>query len=179
MSQSGQHIGGEFCWSPQDAVSEPATGLHAQGVDSPARLCLLIVDDYADAAYSFAHLLSFMGHEVYVCRTADEALDAVSSLRPDVAFLDLKLPQMDGYELARRLREVPGLEETTLIAVTGVGGAEAFRMSRDAGFAQHLLKPVEPDELLMILAELVQEKASSHPRLKGALAEDSSPDGEP
>jgi CheY-like chemotaxis protein len=98
---------------------------------------------------------------VYVCRTGQEALDAAATYRPDAALIEVGLPVMDGYELARRLREQPDLLGMTLIAVTASTDQRSRLSSREAGFARHLLKPVEPGELRETLATVLETK--NHP----------------
>jgi len=125
---------------------------------SPNQLRLLIVDGYADAADSLALLLTLWGHEVHVCRTGPQALETALTCRPDAALVDLVLSGMDGCQLARRWREVEGLQGTVLIALTGLGDRESRRLSLEAGFGLHLLKPLDPDELQGVLATLLTAK---------------------
>src|SRR6202035_1696475 len=103
---------------------------------------VLIVDDNVDAAESLAMLLRLWGHEVAVAHDGPGALRAAETQPPEVALLDIGLPGMDGYELARRLRPQPGLERTVLVALTGWGQEEDRRRSQEAGFDHHLVKPV-------------------------------------
>jgi two-component system CheB/CheR fusion protein len=116
------------------------------------RLRILVVDDHEDAAESLATLLRLLGHEVRVAADASEALDVVSAFQPDVALLDIGLPGMDGYELARRLRRLPGLDRILLLALTGYGLDADRRRSQEAGFDGHLVKPVDLDALRARLA---------------------------
>lgn len=97
---------------------------------------------------SLSALLEFEGHDV---RTTFEAISAetvAAEFRPEIAFLDLGLPSVNGFELARRLRGQPGMNGMVLVAVTGWGKDEDRQRSRDAGFDLHLVKPVEPDQIL-------------------------------
>jgi CheY-like chemotaxis protein/two-component sensor histidine kinase len=126
----------------------------------PARLSLettsrrvLVVDDNTDAAESVAMLLRLWGHAVRVAHTGPEALRAAEEYQPDVVVLDIGLPGMDGYEVARRLRERPHFQKTVLAALTGYGQADDRRRSEDAGFDHHLTKPVAPDALQTIIAQ--------------------------
>ena len=125
------------------------------------QLHLLVVDDYPDTADCLARLLRLWGHEVLACRTGQEALEAAVTHRPDVAFVDIMLPGMDGYELAHRLREHPELPGMTLIAMTGLGDADDRRSSQEAGFVNHLLKPVKHSEIQKILMAVVEKKNSA------------------
>ena len=124
----------------------------------PEHLRVLVADGYADAADSLALLLRLWGHEVYVCRTGPEALEAALAYRPEVALLELVLGGLDGCALARRLRENEALPNLVLIAVTGLGDQAHRRLAEQAGFVLHLLKPVEPDEIHRILAALVEKR---------------------
>jgi PAS domain S-box-containing protein len=117
-------------------------------------LRLLVVDDNRDAADSLAMLLKIAGSEVEVARDGPAALEAARRWRPDVAFLDLGMPGMDGYEVARRLRADPSLAGTVLIAVSGWGQEGDRRRSREAGIDHHLIKPVEFKAIQALLASL-------------------------
>ncbi|QJW98524.1 N-6 DNA methylase [Frigoriglobus tundricola] len=115
---------------------------------------LLVVDDNVDAADTLATLLRLSGHDVRVAHSGAAALAVVTDYRPDMAFLDIGMPGMDGYEVARRLREQPGLQRAVLVAVTGWGSPEDRRRTTEAGFDHHLVKPVEPAVLEKLLAGL-------------------------
>ncbi|VTT98761.1 multi-sensor hybrid histidine kinase : Chemotaxis protein methyltransferase CheR OS=Chondromyces apiculatus DSM 436 GN=CAP_7340 PE=4 SV=1: PAS_4: GAF_2: HisKA: HATPase_c: Response_reg [Gemmataceae bacterium] len=112
---------------------------------------LLIVDDNIDSAESMAELLALFGHNVRTAHDGRAALTAARDLRPEVILLDIGLPGLDGYEVARRIRQNPELHSTTLIAMTGYGQDEDRRKTREAGFDHHLVKPVDVDELCRIL----------------------------
>ncbi len=111
---------------------------------------ILIVDDNEDAAVSLAALLSALGYETHTALDGETALASVDSFRPDVVLLDIGLPDLDGYEVALRLRE-EGAQELKLIALTGYGQEEDLRRAREAGFDQHLLKPVNLETLKNLL----------------------------
>ncbi len=113
---------------------------------------ILVVDDNEDAANSFAMVLQLEGHEVSTAFSAASALAAVEQLKPEFVFLDIGLPQMDGYEVARRLRAQHGAACPRLIARTGYGQPEDRARARAAGFAAHLTKPVDVPELQRILS---------------------------
>jgi signal transduction histidine kinase/CheY-like chemotaxis protein len=113
---------------------------------------VLVVDDNGDMATSMAMLLKSMGHEAQVASSGREALDAIKTAPPDVVLLDIGMPDLDGYEVARRLRRGPGLDGVKLIAMTGYGQACDRKESERAGFDHHLIKPVDPQELEQILA---------------------------
>jgi len=119
----------------------------------PARPCrVLAVDDNLDAARTLAALLRRRGYEVRSRGDGPAALDAAAAFHPDVAVLDLGLPGMDGWELAGRLREVCGPGLALVVAVTAYGDGESVRRSREAGIDRHLVKPVDPEWLLGLLA---------------------------
>jgi CheY-like chemotaxis protein len=114
---------------------------------------ILVVDDNRDAADSLALLLRLAGQEVRVAYDGPAALAVAAEFRPALAFLDIGMPGMDGYELAGRLRRVADLRGLTLVALTGWGQEEDRRRSRAAGFDQHLTKPVELAALRAVLTD--------------------------
>jgi PAS domain S-box-containing protein len=103
---------------------------------------VFIVDDNADAANTLALLLELEGHAVRAVHSAEDALEIIESFEPDVALVDIGLPEIDGYELVRRLRKSPRIGAIRFVAVTGYGQHEDRRRVRDAGFDDHLVKPV-------------------------------------
>jgi CheY-like chemotaxis protein len=115
---------------------------------------LLIVDDNKDAAVSLATLLRLQGHDVRVAHDGASALSLASSFLPHMVFLDIGMPDMDGYEVARVLREQPGLANVVLAALTGWGQEEDRRRTAAAGFDHHLVKPPEPAALERLLESL-------------------------
>jgi CheY-like chemotaxis protein len=112
---------------------------------------LLLADDNEFAVRMLAQALEANGHDVTVARDGVSAVRMASELRPNVAVLDIGLPGIDGYEVARRLRLDPDLDGIRLVAVTGYGGAEDRRKSREAGFDEHLVKPVDFETLERLL----------------------------
>jgi PAS domain S-box-containing protein len=110
-------------------------------------LRILVVDDNVDAADSIAMLLSMEGHETRAVNTARAALLTVPEFKPEVVLLDIGLPEMDGYEVARRLRAQNGRHRMRLVAVTGYGQPADRRRAHAAGFDEHMVKPVEPTAL--------------------------------
>lgn len=131
---------------PQSAMDEH------RSKDAPAPAAgaarrVLVVDDNVDAAESSAFLLRFSGHEVEVAHDGEAALKAVRDFRPEVVLLDIGLPGLSGYEVARELRSRPENEGLILAAVTGYGHDDDRRRSREAGFDYHLTKPLDPDTL--------------------------------
>jgi PAS domain S-box-containing protein len=134
-------------------TSAPAAAEAAPGAGRAARARrVLVVDDNADAADSLAQLLRMQGHDVRVAYNGPEALAAAEEYRPEVVVLDIGLPGMSGYEVAGRLRQNPKFGRTLLVAVTGYGQQSDRRKSHDAGFDEHLVKPVDPHALQQALA---------------------------
>lgn len=106
------------------------------------RLRILIVDDSEDSTEVLSIMLTHKGHDTRVANSSTAALQVAEQFTPHVAVLDIGLPEMDGYELAARLRMMPALAAIGLVAVTGHGLDSDRRRSLDAGFHQHLVKPV-------------------------------------
>jgi two-component system CheB/CheR fusion protein len=113
---------------------------------------VLVVDDNHDAARSLSVLLKLAGHEVHVVHDGLQALHEAQAFLPDFVLLDIGLPGMNGYDVARRLRTVPQLKDMVLVAQTGWGQEEDRRRSQEAGFDHHLVKPVDLEVLQTILA---------------------------
>jgi PAS domain S-box-containing protein len=139
-----------------DQDHRPEEGRPDDPVPLPSGHRLLVVDDNRDAADSLAMLLGLQGHEVRVAYSGMAALEMTETYTPDMVFLDIGMPEMDGYEAARRLREQPGLEKVVLAALTGWGQKEDRRRTAEAGFDHHLVKPPEPKAVESVLAELKQ-----------------------
>jgi CheY-like chemotaxis protein len=113
----------------------------------------LVIDDNVDAATSLAEILRLEGHECEALFSAREALERVASLRPDFVLLDIGLPDLDGYEVARRLRKIDRLEDVGLFALTGYGRPDDLERARVAGFDGHFVKPLDFGELERTLAQ--------------------------
>jgi CheY-like chemotaxis protein len=113
---------------------------------------VLVVEDSRDAAASLRLLLEVLGYQVRVAYTGSAGLAEAAAWRPEVVVCDIGLPEMDGYEVARRLRRAPGLEGVLLVALTGYGRDEDRRRAFEAGFDHHLTKPADPEELRRLLA---------------------------
>ncbi len=136
-------------------VSLPVGHRASTGNDEPAPAAgatngrrVMVVDDNEDAASSLAALLRMSGYHVLMAPDGREALRLASAQAPHVILLDIGLPDLDGCEVARRLRSTPGLQGTRLVAMTGYGQDEHRRATQEAGFDAHLVKPVHPDEVL-------------------------------
>ncbi len=114
-----------------------------------------MVDDNVDNAESLALLLQLAGHQTRTAHSGPGAMAAACTFRPEVVLLDIGLPGIDGYEVARRLREAARGEKMLLIAQTGYGQEEDRHRSLNAGFDAHLVKPVDPGALQALLADFV------------------------
>ncbi len=128
--------------------------------EAAAKARVLLVDDNADASLTLAMLLRLEGHEVAVAHDGPGALRLAPQFRPDVVLLDIGLPGMDGYEIGRRLRSEPSTADVVMIAVTGYSHAEARTRSKEVGFDQHVVKPVDPGALIKSLAGLAARRSA-------------------
>jgi CheY-like chemotaxis protein len=115
---------------------------------------ILVVDDNEDAADLLAEALTRRGYDIRVAHDAPTALQLAPDFAPDVAFLDIGLPVMDGYELATHLRGIPSLRGIRLVAITGYGQESDFMKARQAGFHLHLVKPVAMEAIEAAIAEV-------------------------
>jgi PAS domain S-box-containing protein len=153
---AGEGMGSEFVVR-LPVLSGPTT-LTRSEVDvthvSPAQRRVLIVDDNRDSADSLAMLLEITNNKTYMAHDGLEALEAIEKHRPEVVLLDIGLPQLDGHEVCRRVREQPWGKDIVIIALTGWGQDDDRRKSHEAGFNGHLVKPVDYDKLLALLSEL-------------------------
>ena len=156
----GQGRGSEFVVTlPYAKVAahagDPTSRDASRGGLTPRRV--LVVDDNRDAADSVALLLKLLGADVRMSYDGADALAAIDSFHPVIVLLDIGLPGMDGYEIARRIRQRPDLDHVTLIALTGWGQAEDRLRSQEAGFQHHLVKPADPEALEALLATIGTE----------------------
>jgi PAS domain S-box-containing protein len=118
---------------------------------------ILIVEDNPDAAESLAMILELLGHRVRAVHDGVAALKVVPSLRPDVMLIDIGLPGMDGYDVAKQVRAMPELSQTVMIALTGYGRPEDQSRALEAGFDRHLVKPVDFEALEALLSRIIHE----------------------
>lgn len=151
---AGANLGSQFVITLPLASSPAPQAVAATGQPgAPTRKSrVLVVDDNADAANSLAALLRIDGHQVETALGGEDALRAAETLHPDIAFIDLNMPQMDGFELVRRLRAAPFGINTRLVAVTGMGQEMDVARTRQAGFVVHLTKPADPQRVLRLAA---------------------------
>ena len=126
----------------------------SESTGTPLQGRILVVDDLSDAAASLAMVCQLYGAETAVARDGIQALALGETFRPDVVLMDISMPNMNGYEAARRLRAQPWGKAVVLIALTGWGRQTDVDEARGAGFDGHLLKPVGPEALISLIAEL-------------------------
>ena len=156
-SSAGPGKGSEFVVSlpERSDAAPPADEVPAIRSDSTAKepgMRILLVDDNQDALDLLASLLREMGHEVHAADNAHDALELAARVRPELGLLDIGLPEIDGYELARRLHALEGLSQLRLIALTGYGQATDRARSRATGFTEHLVKPVTAQQIRRAIA---------------------------
>lgn len=108
---------------------------------------MLVVDDNVDAAQTMALLQQLRGHQTRCVHTGPAAIALAAEFQPEVVLLDIGLPGMDGYEVARKLRAMPGMEAAFVVAMTGYGSEEDIRHAKEAGFDRHLVKPADLEVL--------------------------------
>jgi len=162
-TSAGPGLGSEFVVRlpaiiPVEHPEHPADNGATVERRAPASCRVLVVDDNVDAAESLAMLLRFNGHEVRLAFEGPGALDAAVEFLPELVLLDIGLPGMDGFEVARRLRMGSNGRKVLLVAMTGYSQEEYQRKSREAGFDYHLVKPVDP----RVLEELLGQVGASH-----------------
>jgi signal transduction histidine kinase len=162
-SSEGVGLGSEFLItlpvSPDETASMSAVGqdkVNGAGANTATRVRrrILVADDNSDALESLATLLELGGHEVFSASNGALALESAERHLPDVALLDIGMPKLDGYEVARRIRAQPWGRRITLVALTGWGQESDRRRSGEAGFDSHLVKPLDLDKLTELLGRL-------------------------
>jgi CheY-like chemotaxis protein len=157
VHSEGPGLGSEFSiWLPLAPERQPAQADGKRRADADPSLPLrsvLVVDDNVDAAQSLAMLLRILGQDVRTAYNGRSALEAARASMPEIAILDIGLPDMDGHELARRLRDEPGGDAVLIIALTGWGQDVDRRRSFEAGFDYHMTKPADPEALRKLLSQ--------------------------
>ena len=157
VRSDGPGMGSEFIVTlpalPAAAAPTPKTRPNSDGsrAQPENRQRVLVVDDNRDAAESLGMLLEMENCKVSVAFDGLQALEALDTFKPDIALLDIGMPGMDGYELARRIRATQRGRNMVLVALTGWGQADDKKRAAEAGFDEHLTKPVDPDTLTRVL----------------------------
>jgi CheY-like chemotaxis protein/two-component sensor histidine kinase len=163
-SSGGPGKGSEFVIrlpTAGEATPLPVARPHpAEETPAPSIRKILVVDDNVDVAESFCALLTSSGYSCEVAFDGPSGLEAVKAFDPDVVLLDIGLPHIDGYEVARRIRRLPRGTKKLIVAITGYGQERDRQRSSDAGFDAHLVKPVDFNQLLSILETMASEAAA-------------------
>ena len=138
----------------QPTYEQPFASGNNEKVAAAPKRRILVVDDNRDSAISLGMMLSLMGNEIRIAHDGLEAVETAAVFRPDVMLLDIGLPKLNGYVVCRRIREQPWGKGMVIVALTGWGQEEDKRRSNEAGFNQHMVKPVDPAALEKLLAEI-------------------------
>lgn len=158
-SSAGEGKGSEFVITlPGARDLQPAVARSEPPGEQPslAPLRILVADDNVDSALSWSLLMEDAGHQVVTAHDGMAAVEAAERFRPQVALLDIGMPRLDGYEVARRIRAQGWGRDMVLVAVTGWGQARDRDLAREAGFDEHFTKPLDPDQLTRTLREVAQ-----------------------
>jgi signal transduction histidine kinase/ActR/RegA family two-component response regulator len=134
-----------------EAFAAPMPGMVVNTTIGKQRI--IVVDDNRDSASSFGALLKLMGHDVHIVNDGREALQALADYRPEIMFLDIGMPGMNGYEVVRHIRNDERNKNMLVVALTGYGTTQDVRCSKQAGFDMHIIKPIDIGELNQILSE--------------------------
>ncbi|WP_309671857.1 ATP-binding protein, partial [Gemmatimonas sp.] len=157
VESGGSGAGSRFVVRLPAALAQGANGPvdHTRGPrGTPVRRRILVVDDNHDVAISLAELLHVMGNNTKTAFDGEQALIVAEAFRPDVIVMDIGMPKMNGYDACRRIRGEPWGHNIVIIAQSGWGQEDQMRMSQEAGFTSHLVKPVDPAALDRLLADL-------------------------
>ncbi|HST21803.1 MAG TPA: ATP-binding protein, partial [Blastocatellia bacterium] len=139
-----------------DHESQPP-GKREEQASASAERRIVVADDNEDSAYTMAMMLKIMGNDVRTAHDGFEAIEAAEAFRPELILLDIGMPRLNGYDACRRIREQSWGKDVVMVALTGWGQDEDKRLSREAGFDHHLVKPIEPEALEKLLAALPTE----------------------
>jgi signal transduction histidine kinase len=154
VASEGEQKGSTFTITLPGATQQPALPQPGPAARPARKLRVLVVDDNVDAAQTLQLLLEAAGHQVSVAHTALAALEMAQATSPELCLLDIGLPDISGYDLARGLRSLPHTAHATLVAVTGYGRREDRDQATGAGFDHYFVKPVDVDALLSLIARL-------------------------
>jgi PAS domain S-box-containing protein len=160
---AGSGQGSEFVVRLPLGAEDPELPYPEQALQNPSArvspgLRVLIVDDNRDSAESLGMLMQLAGHRVRIALDGPTALESARTFQPRIMLLDIEMPDMNGYEVARRIREQPSTQEVLLVAMTGYASDADRRRCREAGFDHHLVKPIDYDALQRLLASLGSPK---------------------
>jgi PAS domain S-box-containing protein len=155
----GPGTGSEFVVSLPTTDPPAARQKAPEGEQSMKRYRMLVVDDNRDSAESLALLLKLTGHETHTALDGEAALLAAQQTKPDVVLLDIGMPKLNGYDACRKIRSEPWGREMILIAQTGWGQEDDRRRTEEAGFDGHVVKPVDPEDLMKMVARLSLARA--------------------
>jgi PAS domain S-box-containing protein len=157
-SSEGQDRGSEFVVRLPVLIEKPQPQQEPPSEPTPSlSRRILVVDDNRDSSTTLAMLLRLIGNETQTAHDGVEAVEKAAAFRPDVILLDIGLPKMNGYAACRAIRELPGGKDIVMIALTGWGQDDDRRKSKEAGFDDHMVKPVDHSKLLLLLASLSDE----------------------
>jgi CheY-like chemotaxis protein len=140
--------------SPGESSSNFDNSLETREQDASRKRTALVVDDVSDVTEMLSVVLSHAGYSVVTASSAPQALSAANKFQFDVIISDIGMPVMNGYQLARELRQLPGYENVPLVAVTGYSMFDDRERSKSAGFNAHMTKPIDPSALLELIEQL-------------------------
>jgi CheY-like chemotaxis protein len=153
VQSAGHNCGSTFVVTlPHEPIGRAATAEAASPAPGARKRRVLVADDNRDAADSLGMLLRMDGHDVQVVYDGAEAMDAIRENPPEIALLDIGMPEMNGYEVARAVRQILPKDRVTLIAVTGWGQKHDVTRALDAGFDSHFTKPIDPLSVSALLS---------------------------
>ena len=136
-----------------ESAKSPALGADDRAQSATSARRILIADDNVDSAASLAALLRLLGNEVRTAKDGAAAVEMFAAYQPDLALLDIGMPNLNGYDACRRIRELPSGKQAVLIALTGWGNDDDRRLSAEAGFDHHLVKPVDLKDITRIVGQ--------------------------
>jgi CheY-like chemotaxis protein len=149
-----------------ESMLESKSNISGRGTARAMKQRILVVEDHRDVADAFAMLLRAKGCDVWVAPDGEAAVEAAHRFQPDVAFVDIGLPKMDGYEVARLLRGAFSKERLLLVALTAYGQRDDVLRAQQAGFNHHLLKPAKFGDIQNLLETHQHARRGCHPRQK-------------
>jgi CheY-like chemotaxis protein len=154
LFQPAVHYFSQFVPSESNQTSEFAPSIEKADIEAQTRRSALVVDDVADVTEMLAVVLSYAGYKVVTASSAPAAIKAARERQFDVIVSDIGMPDMNGYQLAREVRKLPGYENVPMVAVTGYSMYDDKERSTKAGFNAHMTKPIDPRALLDLIEQL-------------------------